>query len=986
MNNYSNFIPMRMRGQAWMIGNISMIKIASALAISAVFALLVFPFLSIFNSVGVLVVYAILFVIGQVLTWVPTSSGHSLVVKLILKFIYKISYNHFIGRARAQIFDIYQYKTDVKILNEKLELKFSSFTKNTDGSYSIITEKKLPTKKETLDAEELKAAGILHLKNSTDNVKSTYFVGFRVVGYDISYKSEEGIANTIASLHNALKTITVPHTLIKIAQPMNYQENINALNNPVKEVIERNTNEDQKDVQLKILDADIKRITIENNTQLNLGDFGTEINWFLVLSSSKLEEIRGLKDTLLKDFSRLKLNMTLLSQVQLSNVFISLYAPYISFNDNTINKVNSIENLLNFDNLEFFPNYVKVKPFFKDPSLINEETYMKVGVLKHYPTITPPFAWLYKLASSFDSLVMHNKIVDKDAVHKLINQSYENTELKRANTTNRSKKGEMDFLYNSFKLLSDSISSGNEVIFDSSIYTINYGFGKEGAINTLKSYSQSIANARSLGFGIFPLQYEQRKGFGDLFIKDNLLIPKLQFPLPAYCYAYGFPFINASLNDAKGIILGSTSKKEPFVFDMTKIDNVRKNHNMFILGSSGTGKSTFLKLLWMHLYGRGHKIFIIDPEAEIENQMLVRNLKGTYIDISTTPINPFIVNTYLEIEEGKTTDNLRYDTPTKASWLSQWFGTLFGWNDKDSYQIKLKTYLSNWISRFYDKLEITGKVVSDDTVFPSISEFYEYLKANRQKLKELGSNDTKKLDDIIEEFDINFINSTSIPAKIWNTKNTDIDMSKSYINSFNISKLMTLSNNVKTAAYMLLLDLANKEMWRNKIYNDNRKIEAEKRGNVKYDPTFLFLIFDEGHLVVDRNNPMTTSFLAETAARCRKYSTSLIVATQNVQTFTGDAEILVHSTRIINNCQYSMSLGLKENDIKELDKLWESIGGLTNQEREYLANASKGECIFSTSSQTRTQVGIDIGNDRAFKTYASFVKNDNEVKVDKNNQ
>ncbi|TPR53351.1 hypothetical protein [Metamycoplasma neophronis] len=125
---------------------------------------------------------------------------------------------------------------------------------------------------------------------------------------------------------------------------------------------------------------------------------------------------------------------------------------------------------------------------------------------------------------------------------------------------------------------------------------------------------------------------------------------------------------------------------------------------------------------------------------------------------------------------------------------------------------------------------------------------------------------------------------------------------------------------------------------------------------------------------------MTTSFLAETGARCRKYSTSLIIATQNVKTFTGDPEILYQSTRIINNTQYSMSLGLKENDIAELDKLWEPIGGLTEQEKEYLASAQKGDCIFSTSSQTRTQLQIDIGGDIAFRKYANFIKNDHEIK------
>lgn len=981
-NSQANFIPMRMRGQGWQIGNLSILKILFALVGVIIPSIIFLPLLSLKTDTAkysaiILTVGFIIF--NQVLVWIPHSSGHSLLIALWLKFNYKISYNNFNNKTKASIFDIYKYKTETKKVNETLILKWNELKKNLDGSYSLkhIKNKTNITNNHKDDFNSLKELGILKIKDGSDESKSRYFLGFKVIGYDISHKSHDEIKNIISQLHNVFKNITTPHTLIKLSQPVNFADNVRALDKEVSEIIKRNNNEEQRNVQYDILALDKKRFINNDKDNFSLENVPIEVNWFLILNGENLAEIKAMRESIIKEFNKLKIDLKLLNQNQLSNVFISLYAPYISFNDRNIlnNDANHWNEILNFNNIEILDNVVKAKPYLLENNIKTHDTFLKVGLIKDYPTITPPFAWLYKLATSFDAIVMHNNLVDKEEIHKLINQSFENTELKRANTTNKSKKGEMEFLYNSFKQLSNSIGSGLEKIYDSTIYTINYSFTKPS--DAISSFNQSKTMAKNLGFTVIPLTYQQRAGFGDLFVKSKLLLPKYKFPLPAYCYAYGFPFISATINDLRGTIIGKTDKGEQFVFDMTKIDSVRKNHNMFILGNSGTGKSTFLKLLWMHLYGRGHKIFITDPEAEDDNEKLVRNLKGTYIDMAETKINPLIINIY---NEDKKHNKWTYDIDNKASWLSEWFATIFGYDPNNSFQTMTKAIFAKWITKYYNSYGIKEDTeVSDNMIWPSVGEFYQYLKSQVETIKSKdGDINIDCEEELLKQLQLYFIDGNMLPSKLWNTNSTFVDLSKSYLNSFNISKLVNQSSNIQRASYMLLLDLANKEMWRNKIYNDaNKRVALENHSN--YDTTFLFLIFDEAHLMIDRKNPTTTAFLAETGARCRKYSTSLIVATQNVKTFTGDPEILYQSTRIINNTQYSLSLGLKENDIEELDKLWEPIGGLTEQEKDFLSNAQKGDCIFAVTSQNRIQVLIDIGKDEAFRKYASFIKDDKAV-------
>ncbi|WP_322961412.1 hypothetical protein [Mycoplasmopsis cynos] len=93
--NYSNFIPLRMRGQSWQIGNLSVLKILFAIVGVLIPAGVMLPFIILENAlILVLILFGIVVLITQLLIWIPTSSGHSLAVMLWLKFVYKISYNN----------------------------------------------------------------------------------------------------------------------------------------------------------------------------------------------------------------------------------------------------------------------------------------------------------------------------------------------------------------------------------------------------------------------------------------------------------------------------------------------------------------------------------------------------------------------------------------------------------------------------------------------------------------------------------------------------------------------------------------------------------------------------------------------------------------------------------------------------------------------------------------------------------------------------
>ena len=89
-----------------------------------------------------------------------------------------------------------------------------------------------------------------------------------------------------------------------------------------------------------------------------------------------------------------------------------------------------------------------------------------------------------------------------------------------------------------------------------------------------------------------------------------------------------------------------------------------------------------------------------------------------------------------------------------------------------------------------------------------------------------------------------------------------------------------------------------------------RKV-GERQKNKTYD----YLIKDDISKYIDEKNNEVLKNFGQLARRVRKYSTNLIVSTQSVKDFVGNASVLRHATAIFNNCQYTMIGMLKEDDL-----------------------------------------------------------------------
>lgn len=142
-----------------------------------------------------------------------------------------------------------------------------------------------------------------------------------------------------------------------------------------------------------------------------------------------------------------------------------------------------------------------------------------------------------------------------------------------------------------------------------------------------------------------------------------------------------YPFISSSIFDENGVFIGTNIYNNSMIL-VDKFNKEKyKNANMCVFGTSGAGKSFYIKTLILRYRLLGIEQYVIDPEREYDK--LCKNLDGTLIKLgasSDTYIN------VLDIREESIEEEKGY-LATKIGKLKGFFGLVFGNLDEEKYGI-----------------------------------------------------------------------------------------------------------------------------------------------------------------------------------------------------------------------------------------------------------------------------------------------------------
>lgn len=524
-----------------------------------------------------------------------------------------------------------------------------------------------------------------------------------------------------------------------------------------------------------------------------------------------------------------------------------------------------------------------------------------------------------------------NESIEQYKLLNVLNSSFKAVLADYNSSKNLSDVTEMQSLMSNYKLLIEQISANDEKIKEVSIVLAISG-DKKTRDEIVKEIKR---NAELYQIKIDVPKLRQMEAWQSYDLTDKSFKDYAMY-LPTITLASTFFFTENYHNDTTGYLIGEDSAYGlPIFFDPFYLSKNRTSHNIGVIGTSGSGKSYFLKLMITNEFARGTKMFLFDIENEM--QKLCNRCGGEYIDLSSKSlINPLQVRYVLtdDEEEGSILGK-------HLGFLENFFITAF-----EDISEKELVVLLDIVEKFYNSrgiskqttLEEFEKMTSKD--YPIFSDLYAFL------LEQQRGCESKELSRILVNIEV--LLKRMVIGQDSNLFNgiTTIDLSNNLV-VFNLQELLFNSSR----------RLINTQMINLLTYLSNEIVDNKKRNDKFGRDQKMLIVLDEFHNYIDEDNPTLLKYFDQLNRRARKYKLGIVVASQQPTDFTTRSNILRHASAIFNNSQYQITGMLKDTDVEAVEKLYSNIP-LTETQKMFLSRCNQGQFLLNITNKNRLRVNV----------------------------
>lgn len=733
---------------------------------------------------------------------------------------------------------------------------------------------------------------------------------------------------------------------------------------------------------LKALETklDALALNIQDIDKLNEEEY-YETTYFMIFKSSSKEKIGydlGVAEAMLQQMGHKP-------KVLEGGEILSFMSSYYKKNNSKL----SASKELTFEDI--LPSKLTFKSNHIIQSFDNgKKQYLKIASVSTLPTYVSR-GWISELFNSVEGQVfVKTEILNSPEAIDKINKKIKVAEVNELGARDESSKHSTSRSVESLRSLMADLQNGN-TIQRVNIYFQFFGDSKE---EVLKKYISFRKRLRSYGgYQLNPHNFTQKQAYiSSIPRSKDKLMAKSSLTIPTHAISEGYPMTNATFQDNNVPILGYGPNGSPIFLDIKIRADDRVNSSMTIIGQSGGGKSFLVKKLTKDLIATGFKVLIIDPENEYTN--LAKTLDGQTINMGqgrSAVINP--LQSFDKDEEngaGAFTNHITHIqrfltmaaglTEIEASFIPKLAGTLF---DKAKITPKniFKIKNSEWptlsdlskVANQVAKSEMKKKNYGWEKIM-DLSQKIERLTENQKKMELWGQKTNINFEDLaLTTFDLNqlmespdsSIKSTQLYILLNYVWNVVLENRRKYELPVKEQQVVVQNISIK------LNKLRNKQLKLEKDHKPSKDIEKlinelKQAKNTLSDleaiwnEKWIAVVFDEAHLMMDKNNNIGVQYLYTMVKRIRKYNGSLITTTQNIKDFTADKNILKETSAILNNVQYFISFGLKPEDVSSLDELRKSSGGLTQSEKDFLISAKRGQSLAFLTPDTRAIMNIRV--------------------------
>ncbi|QST03017.1 DUF87 domain-containing protein (plasmid) [Pontibacillus sp. ALD_SL1] len=456
--------------------------------------------------------------------------------------------------------------------------------------------------------------------------------------------------------------------------------------------------------------------------------------------------------------------------------------------------------------------------------------------------------------------------------------------------------------------LRDSIQKGMEKLYYQTIY-ISIAGKSEDELDSLTDEIETLCGG--IGMTTRHAMYQQTQGFHSVLpVSDDRLRYRRNFDTSSL--ATCFPIVSAELTDTDGtpILYGLNMINQSLVlFDRFKL----KNYNSLTLGTSGSGKSYFVKLEAIRSMALGTDILILDPQGEYGR--IADAIGGQNIKLSSNSphrINPLDLQFVGEEENGQ--NFLTQKILDVYAILEVMIGREFNAKERKVVLHALEeTYADYNITR--DKTSLKTDEFVDGERFtlsgkkkrmPTLTDLDKKLRKD-----EIGVEICEELHPYINGFLSLFNGETNV--------NTD--------SNFLVFDIKDMERELSDLSMFIVLEF----IWNKVKSGDNRR---------------RLLVVDEAWMLMQ--NEQSASYVIRVAKTARKFNCGLSILSQQARDFFENG-----GEGIVGNTSMQILLQQHSNDVKYVGEML----GLSGNEIGMLTTADRGEAlIFAGDNHTAVQV------------------------------
>ncbi len=434
------------------------------------------------------------------------------------------------------------------------------------------------------------------------------------------------------------------------------------------------------------------------------------------------------------------------------------------------------------------------------------------------------------------------------------------------------------------------IQINNEEIFYINIYLTLYNVNKEQLLIDVKKiqsklysnqFISNITNFRHLDSYILTLP---------LINFQNKLIKNTYRNIITSSLNNIFPFYTRNVFDKNGIIFGYTAKENK-LYNIDIFSNEYTNSNMCILGSSGSGKSFFTKILIIRHFFNNKYQYIFDPEGEYIQ--ISEKLNMEYIIFNNKNINKYI--NILDINEFEVVLYGKNVIENKIQEIKEFLLEIIGVNNEkeiieleNAIRLAYKKYDINdleslYMDEFENKIYIS-KVLRSKILFPTLKDVLEKIEN-----KELNKKVKTK---IINKY-----------TCLTNNTNMDI-MSKLVV--FDLSNIDSKDSVIFSKYFLNII--------KNILTAEKVKIESKKNTIIYIDEIWKLINSKEESLISENIFSLFKTI--------RKLNAGIISITQDISDFFSFQDG-IYGKSILNNCAFKIFFKIEYSDTEILNNLSE---------------------------------------------------------------